>query len=164
MLVNHTTVAKYSAVGLLLLSTWSASNMLWNKHHPSAELHDTVAKSITEADPSLLRTLVSMENLMGDIDRIAFIRMVDAADRLVFLRELLQNKKVIPSIQDRVDGYIIYNNCWNNIRRSKKSTDRSRGIPVKNKMEIQRLFELVTESIDNHVGAIMLLTQEYFIQ
>ena len=149
-------IASFGVGGLLAASLYQAINIVWTRRMgmrltsiPTDALHQ---------DAILNNLFVELENSVKEYDPIAFVRAIDAADRLVFLRLQLQSGRAQPIIQDGIEAFLVHRRCGDSLRRLLLCIEKS--MSPRTVVGIQGIFTRISEVLDEHLSAIMTLTAE----
>jgi hypothetical protein len=105
-------------------------------------------------DDYLFSLLQQFQSTFSDNDKVGFLRVVDASDQLVFLRMQLQNQKILPGLQDRVDAYVFMKRAEQNLERITKSMVYS-NVSAREIIHAQQLSSKIFSQLETHVMAIM---------
>jgi hypothetical protein len=117
---------------------------------------ETATEAIQHHDPKLLVLLLELEKRTKALDPVAFVRAVDAIDRLVFLRARLE--QVVPQSGDR-ELAVDYMKCAEtSMQRVVKEVEAV--LPARGIVELQKLFIQVVEQLELHMHTIFVLTRE----
>lgn len=105
-------------------------------------------------DGQLLALLRKMETLYSHHDKVAYFRVVDTADQLLFLRLRLNKKEIEPDRSDRDHSYILFKRIQTNLKRLIDSMNK---VHPKDVVMAQNLASKIAEKCEEHVTVIMRL-------
>ena len=108
-------------------------------------------------DDQLFGYLQTLQNDFKNKDNIAFGRIVNAADQLVFLRMQLHNKIILPGFEDRVESYVLFKRLQDGLENL--VNDFMSHSEAKEIVKLQKLSSNIAERAELQITAIMRMCQ-----
>ncbi len=149
-------ICSFSVGGLLVGAMFQLVNIAWKKR-VGLKLSSVETESL-HLDGPLNALFLELEESIKQVEEVEFLRAVDSADKLVFIRMLLQNKTVTPKVEDRVDAYLEYQRCENALGAIRKKVEEM--YPPKAAISFLKTLDRVSELLSSHLSAVMMFTGE----
>ena len=147
-------VASLGIGGFVVASLFQVANVMFEKRVNILKLQ-TPTEVMHVFDKHLYNQFLGLEEYARKVDTIAFIRLVDSADRILFTHKLLQDKKIEVGVQDIESANADY-------QRAKRSMDRillkieTVMIP-KDIITVQDYIQEINNILSNHVVSIFVI-------
>jgi hypothetical protein len=149
-------IATFAVGGLLCGAIFQVANMTFKKR-VGLRLTSVETESL-HLDGTLNALFLQLEETVRELDEVAFLRAVDSADRLVFMRMLLHDKKVHPRAEDRVDAFLDFKKCTEELRILRNKIEET--YPPKAAVDMVKSIDRIVDTLESHLSAVMLLTSE----
>ena len=150
-------IFSFGVGGLVVASLYQTLSLFWKKNtYRKLELIQT---ECLHDETRLNRTFVDLEICISSMTEdvlICFRRAADAADRLVFLRFQLEKHTTVPTVEDRINGYLQLHRCETSLR-SLLTIVESNSV-AKEVVYINRILSQISDILAAHMSAIMMLT------
>ncbi len=152
-------IAVVGVGGLILACMYQTMNILWKR----AVYHklETMDTESLHQDIALNNSFLQLEKHVLGADPTVhtdFIRSIDAADRLVFLRFQLERNAVTATVEDRVSAYLQFDRCESAIASLMKKLEAT--YKAKDYVQLQRLATNLSDGLALHLKTVMMLTRE----
>ena len=119
----------------------------------------TETEVLERSDPLLVVWLLELETDARKCDAIAYIRIIDSADRLLYLLSQIENKKITnPTPMDRENAYIYFKRAELSLARLVKVVEST--MTPQQIVRIQTICKHIVEQLEKHLANVFLLTRD----
>ena len=144
-------VAAYAVGGSLLAGIYETIHIFTENQVPILHFQTDAVQE----DQGLFQELYIISKRAKTVDNIAFIRMVDMIDRIVFLRQQLQKKVMIPLPSDSDEAHVFW--TWMHLDMARLLTSIEASIAPDLIVEFQRHLVKISAYTETHLSTIMRL-------
>ena len=145
-------IGSFGVAGAVVAGTYA----LFMKYAKSKTLPKlSVETSALSLDSALYNIIHQLDSEFSKHDPVAFIRIVDSCDQIVYLRTQLQSKKIEPEPEDRVEAHVMHQCAKENMTRLVSvlsNTEHPRDV-----VRASRLWNMADELLDSHMVTIVRL-------
>ncbi len=152
-------MAAVSAVWVGVVSLLRVWQSLSGKKTTKPTFECTEAPHLASVDPDLHALLNQHEQIVCEFDKVGFIQLLEHLDKLLFLRGLLESKKIEPTIEDRISAFQTHQTVRSSVARLRTHNAQA-PIHPKQKVGVETFLATVEQSAESHLGAVMLFTLE----
>ena len=138
-----------AVAGVCIASGYTIFNIYTSKHIPKLYF-DTEAIHL---DSLMFNEIRMIEHDGKTYDSVAFIRMVDMIDRMVYLRQGLQAGSILPTPSDQVYAYDLWSIMYQNMVRLLNHAEKK--MTAQKAVVFQKHLIKISKYVEKHLSVIM---------